>query len=143
MQDDSFALENVTLLTKLYNHLYENTNALITIFVTLYVYHSSLLQGDSNSLYVSGQGLDSSLVSLTKNKQTNRVLRKYINIFQESHLICLSHIIICSISFYSWIHINLNSRFYFWIYTKQIINLQDVKSSSDSKGNTGAYFCSR
>ena len=70
MQDDSFALENVTLLTKLYNHLYKNTNALITIFVTLYVYHSSLLQGDSNSLYVSGQGLDSSLVSLTKNKQT-------------------------------------------------------------------------
>lgn len=77
MQDDSFALENVTLLTKLYDRLYKNTDALITIFVILCVYHSSLLQGDSNPLYVSGYGLDSSQVSLTKKKtQTNRVLRK-------------------------------------------------------------------
>ena len=71
MQDDSFALENVTLLTKLYDRLYKNTDAFITIFVILYVYHSSLLQGDSNPLYVSGHGLDSSQVSLTK-KNTNK-----------------------------------------------------------------------
>ena len=71
MQDDSFALENLTLLTKLYDRLYKNTDAFITIFVILYVYHSSLLQGDSNPLYVSGHGLDSSQVSLTK-KNTNK-----------------------------------------------------------------------
>lgn len=53
MQDDFFALENVTLLTKLYNHLYKNTNALITIFVTLYVYRSSLLQGLKFSVFLA------------------------------------------------------------------------------------------
>ena len=82
MQDDFFALENVTLLTKLYDRLYKNTDALITIFVILCVYHSSLLQGDSNPLYVSGYGLDSSQVSLTKKKhKQTEFWEKHINIF--------------------------------------------------------------
>lgn len=57
MQDDSFAFEKLTLLTKLSNYLLKNTNALLTATVTPHIYHSSLLQDDSKSLYFSSQGL--------------------------------------------------------------------------------------
>ena len=76
MQDGASASENATLLTKSYDRLYKNTDALITIFVTLYVYHGSLLLDDSNPLCVSGQSLDSSQVSLTNKQQQQKKKKK-------------------------------------------------------------------
>lgn len=60
MQDDSSALENLTLLTKLSNQLFKNTSALITIIVTPHIYHSSSLQDESRSMSVAKVSLKQS-----------------------------------------------------------------------------------
>lgn len=64
VQDDPFAFEKLNLLSKLSNYLFKITHALITIIVMLHIYHSSALQNISKYIYVSGQDLWSSKISL-------------------------------------------------------------------------------
>lgn len=109
MQDDSFAFEKLTLLTKLSNYLLKNTNALLTATVTPHIYHSSLLQGDSKSLYFSSQGLWNRKISLTKKESFEKNTQTLSRI-----IICLSlcfHFLFYLILCVSWTHINLNFTF--------------------------------
>ena len=152
MQDGASASENVTLLTKSYDRLYKNTDALITIFVTLYVYHGSLLRGDSNPLCVSGQSLDSSQVSLTNKQHQQQKKKKKKQSFEKIYKPFLGKSLNLSFSYYHYylFYLTLLLDTYQFEFTFLLLglykvdnNLQDVESSSDCNGKTGAYFCSR
>lgn len=112
VQDDPFAFEKLNLLTKLSNYLFKITHALITIIVMLHIYHSSALQNISKYMYVSGQGLWSSKISL---RARGGLWKKQVNIFWKDNLLHLSFpyslFLLLSISFYCRTHINSNFTF--------------------------------
>ena len=137
MQDDSFALENLTLLTKLSRTPVPSSPSLsYPVFTT--ALSCRMIQTLCMFLAKVFIAVKAPLQKTQSFKKTPKhFLGESLNL---SFFLCCC----CSISFYSWTHTNLNfTSLHLGLHININLQMQNIECSSNCNGNTGAYFCSR